>query len=132
MWKNWDFASKAAATLCPVNIIVALMMHGLWKGIGWYEILTAPITLLPAAIILGAPQIIMLVLTVKSSTVVLKAVFVGLSALMVGAYGLFLAGVDLASSSTASVALVFVAFYLAVGAAAIGGLLIWLERKGEH
>ncbi|SNS59842.1 hypothetical protein SAMN06295912_11022 [Sphingomonas laterariae] len=108
------------------------MMHGLWKGIGWYEILTAPITLLPAAIILGAPQIIMLVLTVKSSTVVLKAVFVGLSALMVGAYGLFLAGVDLASSSTASVALVFVAFYLAVGAAAIGGLLIWLERKGEH
>jgi hypothetical protein len=58
----------------------------------------------------------------------LRLVYLAASAVMLGYFSYRLITGDLTSSSTAAVGLFFVSFYLALGSAAAGALLLWYER----
>jgi hypothetical protein len=78
----------------------------------------------------GGPQIVMLALIRLSRSRLLRSVFLLASIAMLALFGRFLATADLTSTSTAPLAAIFYPLYRAAGAAVIGGVLLFVERKG--
>jgi hypothetical protein len=77
---------------------------------------------------LAAPQLSMLFLIRKSSSEMMRVIFLVASIAMLCAFGWFMMTADLVSTSTASLAVIFWPLYLGMGSLAAGGLIFWLHR----
>lgn len=119
--KKWDSLSIAAAVLCAAPEVVTGLHVGFPNDVG---LIVVPI----AALLLGTPQIAMLAYVLTARTTALRVVYLATSVAMLGYYYHRLTTGDLSSSSTAGVGLFFVVFYMALGSAAAGAVLLRLER----
>lgn len=122
---RWDALSIVAAVLCIGPEVVTSFHLGLPTDLAWWEWLTIiPI----AALLLGVPQLVMLAYVRAIRWKPMRLICVAGSAAMLGYYYYRLVTGDLSSSSTAAVGLFFLAFYMALAAAAVGAVALFLER----
>lgn len=122
---RWDCPSVVAAVLSVGPEIVTTAHLGLQTGLAWWGWLTVvPIE----ALLLGAPQLVLLAFVRAIRRKPLRTICVAVSAAMLGYYSYRLITGDLSSSSTAAVGLFFSAFYLALAAAVSGAVLLFLDR----
>ena len=123
--KNWDALSIVAAVLCIGPEVVTSFHLGLPSGLVWWEWLT----ILPiSALLLGMPQFAMLAYVRTVCWKPLRLICLAGSAAMLGYYYYRLTTGDLSSSSTAGVGLFFLVIYMALAAAAVGAVVLFLDR----